>query len=621
MHPPPHLPLASDVANHRGDEGDEPKACSLEKLVTLPGMGRGLGSPTLLAYLNIQPAQDIQLDAFNARLTEVTNEPMLGAGAGHQGAWGIATALMHWTGILQRMANIPLFGKAEALALPDSEISTHLIFMPHWGTESARIVLSWLVDQCNHYLNNPRDWLGYNIGNEVMLLSQQCRPFGVRGTNTLHFVRAARALGIPVHKLPGDLLVYGHGARSRWFRSTTSDKTPNLGTLVAHDKSLTNTVCTKLGFPVADQIVVSTEQQLLKAASVIGYPVVVKPLSEEQGRGVFVDINDEASLMAAFKAAQTYSSLVIVEAYCLGEDFRFTVFQGRVVKVMHRMPAMVKGDGVNTLGSLISKLQQSAYHQQVYRKTGKSRINLDEEMHEVIKSQGWGIADIPPKDAEIILRKKRNISAGGEHALVSLDQIHPDNLQLACRIARTVGLDFAGIDIISQNIALSWREVQTIICEVNAQPQLGYRDMPELFERILSEELINGGLIPLYVVLLSPDAQSMTFDQLSPLAQKYACNAMSCASGVSIDEQLVTGQFSNSFNAAEALLLHREVTAGLIAMHPSDILRYGLPAQHFTFLDVVPNALTENANEEGEIYSAALAFIHQHLDALATSKA
>jgi len=621
VHPPPPLPPGSEVVNLLDDVRNEPNHCTLEKLVALPGMGRGLGSPTLMVFLKIQAVQSIQLDPFNARLADATNEQIPGADAVRQGARDIIRGLIHWAGILQRMANIPLFGRAEDLALPSSEISTHVILMPYWRVDSARMVLNWLVDQLNNYLSNPRDWLGCNIRNEVSLLSKQCRPFGVGGTNTLHFIRAARSQGIPVHTLPEGLVVYGQGANSRWFRSTTSDRTPYLGMLVAQDKTLTNTVFAKLGLPVPVQRVVFSEQQLLTVVRAIGYPVVVKPRSEDQGRGVFVDINDDETLVAAFKVAQTYAPSVIVETYCPGEDFRFTVFHGRVVKVMHRKPAIVEGDGVSTLGGLITELQQSAYHQKISHRTGSSRIELDKEMHQVIKSQGWELADIPPKAAKIILRKKRNISAGGQHALVSLDQIHPDNLQLACRIARTMGLDFAGIDIISQDIGRSWREVKTIICEVNAQPQLGYRDMPELYERILSEELVNGGLIPLYIVLLTSDTQLIAFDQLLALAQKHGCNAVSTVKGVWIDGHLATGEFSNSFNAAQALLLHREVTSGLIVMRPMDILGYGLPAQRFIFLNGVPNAAPEDAKVGGNTYSVALAFINQHIDALAGGKA
>jgi UDP-N-acetylmuramyl tripeptide synthase len=81
--------------------------------------------------------------------------------------------------------------------------------------------------------------------------------------------------------------------------------------------------------------------------------------------------------------------------------------------------------------------------------------------------------------AERVPGRTDDLSAGGT-AIDRTDDIHPDNRRLAERAARTVGLDVAGVDFLSPDIARSHREIGGAVVEVNASPGLRMHLAPSL---------------------------------------------------------------------------------------------------------------------------------------------
>ena len=98
-----------------------------------------------------------------------------------------------------------------------------------------------------------------------------------------------------------------------------------------------------------------------------------------------------------------------------------------------------------------------------------TRIKVDDAAVALVKEQGFGMDDVPPTGTMVKLTLTGNMSTGG----ISIDrtfEAHPDNVEIAEEAARVVGLDVAGIDFISPDIAEPVRETGGSICEVNAAP-------------------------------------------------------------------------------------------------------------------------------------------------------
>ena len=86
-----------------------------------------------------------------------------------------------------------------------------------------------------------------------------------------------------------------------------TSETSSIAVDIASDKDLTTRLLGAAGLPVPKQESVRTADQAVRAAERIGYPVVVKPLDGNHGRGVCLDLQDEADVREAFEIAQEQS--------------------------------------------------------------------------------------------------------------------------------------------------------------------------------------------------------------------------------------------------------------------------------------------------------------------------
>src|SRR5207253_1097552 len=96
----------------------------------------------------------------------------------------------------------------------------------------------------------------------------------------------------------------------------------------------------------------------------------------------------------------------------------------------------------------------------------------DEQAIELVRSQGFRMDGVPPKDRMVKLAETGNMSTGG----ISIDrtfEAHEENVEIAEEAAQVVGLDVAGIDFITPDISKPVRESGGAMVEVNAAP--GFR--------------------------------------------------------------------------------------------------------------------------------------------------
>ena len=131
--------------------------------------------------------------------------------------------------------------------------------------------------------------------------------------------------------------------------------TGSLGVDIASDKKLTNKLLAATGVPVPRSEVVRSEDAAAAAATRIGYPVAMKPLDGNHGRGVALDLRSEDEVRTAFERALAESRRgdVVVESFVTGNDYRMLVVGGRMVAVAERVPAHVVGDGRHTVSDLV----------------------------------------------------------------------------------------------------------------------------------------------------------------------------------------------------------------------------------------------------------------------------
>jgi cyanophycin synthetase len=292
------------------------------------------------------------------------------------------------------------------------------------------------------------------------------------GPSTAALVRAAEERDIPWLRLNRySLIQLGHGSFGKRIQATITSETRHIAVEITSDKEETNRILGDLGLPVPRQRLVHDDREAARAAERIGFPVVVKPLNANHGRGVSINLTDPDGVKVAFGNAREHSRTVIVEGFIDGLDHRMLVVNGELVAASKRVPGHVLGDGTSTIEELVEVVNQDPRRGIGHEKV-LTRLEFDHQAERLLELKGYTRETVPGKDEIVYLRSTGNLSTGGTAVDVT-DIVHPDNRQMAIRAAGAVGMDVCGVDFLTTDISESFQVVGGAICEVNAAP--GFR--------------------------------------------------------------------------------------------------------------------------------------------------
>ena len=297
------------------------------------------------------------------------------------------------------------------------------------------------------------------------------------GPSTAAIVEEARRRGIPVRRLNAHSLVQlGLGRNLRRIQSTVTDYTSAIAVEIAQDKDDTKRVLGNIGLPVPKGDVARSLDQALELADDIGYPVILKPLDASHGRGISSRLDDEDALRAAWERAHDVSRRVIVEQVAEGRDHRVLVVNGKVVAAAERVPAHVVGDGKRTVRQLIEEANRDPRRGFGHTKI-LTHIPADRTTEDFLRAHGLTLDTVPGEGERVHLRGTANLSTGGT-SIDRTDEMHPDNITACEMAAGVIGLDIAGIDVLTPDISIPFRENRAVIIEVNAGPGIRMHTHP-----------------------------------------------------------------------------------------------------------------------------------------------
>ena len=312
----------------------------------------------------------------------------------------------------------------------------------------------------------------FDLGRRLDALKRTVRRTAL-GPSTRALVDEAERRGIPVMRLDEKSLIQlGHGRHQQKLRASITGRTSLVAADLAGDKAMTKKLLDESGVPVPRGIVVRDEEEAVRGARRLRYPLVTKPLDGNHGRGVTIGIMDEAQLRFGFREAlaQAKGRDVIVEPFFEGNDHRILVVGGKMVAVAERIPARVTGDGIKTIRQLVAEVNRDPRRGEGHENV-MTRIRIDAHVEEFLARSGLTPDSIPETDEVVPLRATANLSTGGT-AVDRTNEIHPDNAEIARRAALIVGLDVCGVDFVCPDIGRSVRETGGGVIEVNAAPGL-----------------------------------------------------------------------------------------------------------------------------------------------------
>jgi cyanophycin synthetase len=294
------------------------------------------------------------------------------------------------------------------------------------------------------------------------------------GPSTGSLVAAAEDRDIPWLRLNNYSLVqFGHGKYQQRIQATITSETKHIAVEISCDKEDTHNLLNDLGLPVPQQMMIHSERQAIRAARRIGFPVVIKPLNANHGRGVTINLMNDEDVATAFNEAQKHgtSRAVLVESFITGYDHRMLVVNNELVAVAKRVPGHVIGDGIHTIEQLVDVVNQDPRRGVGHEKV-LTRLELDHQAARLMEEAGYNEETVLEKEQVFFLRSTANLSTGGT-AIDVTDIVHPDNRDMAVRAIRAIGLDIGGVDFLTDDISKSYKEIGGGICECNAAP--GFR--------------------------------------------------------------------------------------------------------------------------------------------------
>lgn len=426
----------------------------------------------------------------------------------------------------------------------------------------------------------------YNLAEDIQQL-REIREDTRLGPSTGCIVEEAAKRGIPFIRLNKHSLVQlGYGVHQKRIRATIASTTSNIAVDIACDKEETKALLEAAEIPVPRGTVIRTEAGLKDAVDKYGYPLVIKPIDGNHGKGNTTNITTWEQAVAALENAKQYGRSVIVERFITGFDFRVLVINSKFICAALRTPAAVTGDGVHTIQWLIDETNKDPRRGYGHEKV-LTQINVDHSTMKMLEDKGYTLETIPAKDELVLLKTTANLSTGGTSTDVT-DEVHPDNIFMCERIAKIIGLDICGIDIMAKDLRTPVKENGGAILEVNAAP--GFRmhiDPSEGIGRNVAEPVVDmlfpdrsNGRIP--IIAVTGTNGKTTTTRLTAHICKSAGKKVgyTTSDGVYIQNQLMmkgdcTGPVSSAF-----VLKDPTVDFAVLECARGGILKNGLSFQH-----------------------------------------
>ncbi len=501
--------------------------------------------------------------------------------------------LLYIATILLQDLRVPVFERAivKRLRKPEKEAVGHIVDVgfPMVENMPARLLHASL-GAANGLLNKAISSSHDPVAMEAVYreLDQEfVRPWlkHVPGAkSTVPVLQAAFALGIPTSHLGAGRYALGWGARSRLFFRSSNINDGAIGSSSTQNKHTAILMMRRAGIPVPRGVLSELPELPFSSVRHLSLPLVVKPVDRDRGEGVTVGIVDERGFHAAIDSAFRLSKGVLVEEQVSGVCHRILLIDGRVAYVVRRNPRSLQGDGKHTIRELAERANAA-----IRKKIPLKRLpeyTLDTMAAACVASQGLDFDSIPVAGQRVALRDVQSTVWGGDPEVVT-DDLHPHNLEIAARAARLFGLDCAGVDFISEDIAVPWHENGAVINEVNYAPVIGRTHAYQRNGiRIYLESVFpHRGRIPVEVFVGAGLLSAASARQQELSASGLRC--FLCADHV-LDHQGQQLHFADAAHIGEAIgMLRTERRMDALIVHLDDVaemLANGFPFEYVSRL-------------------------------------
>ncbi|WP_137173269.1 cyanophycin synthetase [Massilia sp. HP4] len=544
--------------------------------------------PVLEAWLDIGELEDYPsnlLPGFTERLTAWL--PGLiehHCGVGHRGGFNERLVEGTWAGHIlehivlevQNLAGMKTgFGKTRSTG-------EHAIYKMAFRTRDETVGRAAL-DVAHRLMMAAINDAPFDLPGEVARLTDMVDRHCL-GPSTAHIVDAATDRRIPSIRLTdGNLVQLGYGAAQRRIWTAETDRTSAIAEGIASDKDMTKSLLSSCGVPVPEGAIARSPDAAWEEAQDIGLPVVVKPLDANHGRGVSLNLTTEAEVRAAYTIAslEGESKSVLVERFILGDEHRLLVVGRKVVAAARGASVWVTGDGRQDVAELCETQINTDPRRGESEEFPLSPVKPRESEENQLQLQRQGLTpDSIPADGQKVL-----IQVNGNVADDVTDLVHPDVAHAAALAARIVGLDIAGIDLVCEDISRPLAGQRGAIIEVNASPGLLAHTKPasgtprnvgkDIVDHLFGDDAT--ARIPVVGVTGSKGCSLITrlVGCLVNITRKEV--GVANGEGLYLNARAISTRDSTGVEAAQRILINRNVQTAVFESNARSILAEGLP--------------------------------------------
>jgi len=442
------------------------------------------------------------------------------------------------------------------------------------GYESAKLAF----DIIDSLLNNTE----IDIDNRLLYIKTKSDESGL-GPSTSAIVEEAKKRKIPTMRIGQNSMVQlGYGKYHKKIQATMTSQTSCMSVDIACDKELTNTILRTHGIPVPEGKVVTTVEEAIIQSEKLGLPVVVKPYNGNQGKGVSLNLSSKSEISKAFEIAKQYNDKILIEKFIDGRHYRIAVVGNKMIAASERIAAHIIGNGMNTIKELIDIENSNPLRGEGHQKP-LTKIKIDDVMLLLIDKAKMDLDSIPQAGEIVYLRENDNLSTGGI-AIDVTDDVHPNNIKLAIKVAQIIGLDVAGIDITTNDISKPIMENDGAIIEVNACPGIRMHHYPfkgqsrnvakAIVDLLFPEGAVHS--VPVISVTGTNGKTTTTRMIAKILKSNNMAVGMTSTGGVYIDDELVVKGDTTGPRSAEIVLMDKNIDVAVLETARGGIVNKGL---------------------------------------------
>lgn len=389
----------------------------------------------------------------------------------------------------------------------------------------------------------------YNLNEDILKLKEIAAMYPVSETTRL-LLDEAHKTEIPHHLVNSNLLLLGYGIRQVKLRPDLSGTNSGIGLDIGRHRSETAKLLAHAQVSTAEILDVRNNEDLSKAFSSIGAPLVLRPAHGNHSRNFSLVLNSEEQGKELLPQFLAMYGQVVAQKYLEGDLFRVLLIHHKVVAMLRHRRHIITANGKSTLKELLNEEGISAENTQEF---------------------------IPQAGLIIIADKAPEQCA---------EQLHLTYRQITSRISRIMELNLCAIDLVSQDARILAVPGGNEIIAIDPRPDLGpylnppYGEGVNVISPLLQMLFPNQGdkgRIP--VVAVRGNGKSAGIISLiEKIMVKHGRKvASSSRQGISLSCNRVSEKSADDFSSVRGVLFDPGIDTAIVECTTACVLETGLP--------------------------------------------